>query len=114
MKLIITRDQGKGMFGGVKFQLDAKVELTSEESAVIKKYKADKEVLLSREVKIPFTGKSINLAITIDSLVSGQTFKCNDIAEILESEKSVKEACESFKNYIMVMNHFGGQEVIEY
>ena len=114
MKLMITRDQAKGMFGGVKFQMDAKVELTSDEAAVIKKYKADKEVLISKEVKIPFTGKAINLAITIDSLVAGQTFKCSDIAEILESEKSVKEACESFKNYIVVMNNFGGQETIQY
>lgn len=114
MKLMITRDQAKGMFGGVKFQLDAKAELTSEEAAIVKKYKADKEVLVRKEVKIPLTDKVISLAITIDSLIAGQTFKCNDITEILETEKNVKEACETFKKYIMVMNHFGGQEVIEF
>jgi hypothetical protein len=36
------------------------------------------------------------------------------IAEILETEKSVKEACEAFKNYLEVMKHFGGNEIIEY
>ncbi len=114
MKLMVTRDQGKGMFGGVKFQLDAKVELTSDEEAVIKKYKADKEVLLKKEIKIPLTDKVLPIAITIDSLVTGQTFKCSDIAEILATENNVKEACQTFKNYITLMNNFGGQETIQY
>lgn len=89
-------------------------ELINEEAELIKKYKADKEVLLKKEIKIPFTGRSIVLDITIGSLVNGQTFKCNDISEILEYEKSIKESCELFKNYITVMKHFGGKEVIEY
>lgn len=114
MKLFITKDQAKGLLGGVKFELEAKVELTGEESELIKKYKADKEVLLKKEIKIPFTGRSIVLDITIGSLVNGQTFKCNDISEILEYEKSIKESCELFKNYITVMKHFGGKEVLEY
>lgn len=114
MRLFITRDQAKGMFGGVKFELQAKVETTKEESELISRYKADKEVLLKKEVKIPFTGRAIVLDITIGSLIGGQTFKCNDISEILEYEKNVKESCEAFKNYITVMKHFGGQEAIEY
>lgn len=114
MKLFIKRDQSSGMFGGVKFELFAKVDLTSEEDGVVKKYKADKEVLMSKEVKIPLTGKAINLAITIGSLVAGQSFKCNDVAEILEYENNIKESCETFKKYIVVMSSFGGQEVIEF
>lgn len=114
MKLFIKRDQASGMFGGVKFELSAKVELTSAESDVIRKYKADKEVLLKKEIKIPLTGKAIILDITIGSLVGGQSFKCNDIAEILEYEKNIKESCEMFKNYIVVMSSFGGQEVVEF
>lgn len=114
MKLYITRDQSKGMLGGVKFELKARVELTSEEASLVEKYKVGKEVLLKKEIKIPFTGKAIVLDITIGSLVSGQTFKCNDIAEILEYERNIKESCESFKNYVEVMKHFGGEEVIQY
>jgi hypothetical protein len=114
MKLYITRDQTERILGGVKFELRARVELTNEEAELVRKYKADKEVLLQREVKIPFTGRSIVLNITIGSLMSGQTFKCNDIAEILEYEKNIKESCEAFKNYLEVMKNFGGEEVIEY
>lgn len=114
MKLYITRDQAKGLLGGTKFELSAKVELTSEESALVSKYKADKEILLQKEIKIPFTSKSLVLDINIGGLMVGQTFKCKDIADILEYEKNVKEACGIFKNYLEVMKNFGGQEVIEY
>ncbi len=114
MKLLIVKDQAKKMLGGVSFELKARVELTNDEAELIKKYKADKEGLLQKEVKIPFTGKSIVLNITIGSLIGGQTFKCNDIAEILEYEQNIKEACENFKNYLEVMKDFGGEEVIEY
>jgi hypothetical protein len=114
MKLFIVRDQAKGFLGGVKFELRARVELTGEESQLVNKYKADKEVLLQKEIKIPFTSKMVVLDINIGSLVAGQTFKCKDIADILEYERNVKESCETFKNYIDVMKHFGGEEVIEY
>jgi len=114
MKLFITRDQSKGMMGGVKFELSARVKLTNEEADLIKKYKADKEVLMKKELKIPFTGRAFNLDITIGSLTSGQSFKVNDIGEILETEGTIKESCQNFKRYIAAMKSFGGEEVIEY
>ncbi len=114
MKLYIARDQAKGLLGGVKFELRARVELTHEEAGLVRKYKADKEMLLQKEVKIPLTGRSIVLNLTIGSLMNGQTFRCNDIAEILEYERNVKESCEAFKEYLEVMKNFGGEEIIEY
>jgi hypothetical protein len=114
MKLAIVRKQASGMFGGVKFEFQAKVNLTPEESALINKYKADKEVLLKKDVKIPFTGRALSFDLTIAALVNGQTFKCNDIAEILEYESNVKESCQTFHNYLKVMASFGGEETIEY
>jgi len=114
MQLYITRDQAKGMFGATKFELNAKVVLTSEESSLVNKYKADKEILLQKQILIPFTGKEVVLDIKISDLMTGQTFKCKDIADILEYESSVKEACSTFKNYIEIMKNFGGQEVIEF
>ena len=114
MKLYLKRDQAKGLLGGVKFELHARTELTSEEQELVKKYKTHKEILLQKELKIPFTGKSVTLNINIGGLTDGQMFKCKDIADILEYEENVKEACEAFKNYIEVMKSFGGEEVIEY
>ena len=114
MKLYLKRDQAKRLLGGVKFELFAKAELTSEERDLVNKYKVQKEVLLQKEIKIPFTKKTVFLNIDIGSLTNGQTFKCKDIADILEYEDNVKEACEQFKGYIEVMKRFGGEEIIEY
>jgi hypothetical protein len=111
MKLFITRDQAAGLLGGVRFELRARIELTQEEAELVNKYKANKEVLLQKEIKIPFTTKAVLLDIKIGGLMEGQTFKCKDI---LEYEKNVKEASETFKNYLEVMKNFGGEEVIEY
>jgi hypothetical protein len=102
------------MLGATKFELVANVQLTTEEAELVRKYRAEKEVLLRKDIKIPLTGRSLALDLTIGSLTNGQRFKCDDIAEILEYEKNVKECCAAFKNYLRVMQQFGGQEVIEY
>ncbi len=114
MKLYITRDQSSSASGGVDFELHVRVELTSSESDVIRKYKLEKEVLLNKEKKIPFTDSSISQDITIGSLVDGQNIRCRQITEILEYENNLKEACELFNKYTMAMTSFGGQEVIEF
>ena len=98
--------------GGVNFQLEAKVDLTQEESDLVKSYRADKEVLLQSEVSI--FGKVLEFDLKIEDLVKGRNFKCKDIGDILATEVNVKEACQNFKNYIEVMKTFGGREVIEY
>lgn len=113
MKLVIQRDQAKKMLGGVSFELAAQVQLTPDEAELVKRYRADREVLLQKEVTIPLTGRSLSLALTIGSLTNGQTFKRNDIAEILGYEESVKNACQSFRAYLDVMRSFGGREVVE-
>jgi hypothetical protein len=113
MKLFITRDQARGLLGGVKFQLKARVELTDEEAQLVKKYKVERETLLKKKIEvlgIPLT----TIDLMIDSLTAGQTFKCNNIAEILVYEENVKEACKAFKSHLEVMRSFGGEEVIEY
>lgn len=116
MKLYITRDQAKGGIRRSKiiFELRAKTELTDEELALVRKYKADKEMLLRKEVKIPLLGKSISFELTIGSLMRGATFRGEDIATILAYEENVKESCEAFKTYLEVMKSFGGEEVVEY
>src|SRR6185369_11373173 len=98
MRLFINRDQAKGMLGGVKFEMAAKVQLTTDEAELVRKYKTEKEVLLKKEIKIPLTGRALVINLTIGSLLSGQTFKCDDIGEVLEYEKNIKESCENFKN----------------
>jgi hypothetical protein len=47
-------------------------------------------------------------------LLAGQSFKCGDIAEIVETERNLKESCGYFKQYLDLMNQFGGEEVVEF
>lgn len=111
MKLRITRDQSKKLMGGASFELTAKVDLTDKEAELVKKYKADKEVLMDGVVVI--FGKSIPVTTTIGNLVSGETFKCSNIGEIIEYEENVIASCKTFKSYISAMEQFGGEEIIE-
>ena len=104
MKLIIKRDQDKGFMGGMSFILDTRVELTPEESELIKKYKAHKEVLMNQGGR----------TYTIRNLLDGQRDKCKDISTILNNEEVIKDVCKNFKTYLEVMASFGGEEVIEY
>ncbi len=109
MKLIIKRDQDKGIMGGMKFIVSFRVELTTKESELIQKYKAHKEPLTYMEkndVEIP--------GLKISDLVNGVSYKAKDISTLLNNEEVIKEACQSFKDYLEVMASFGGEEVIEY
>jgi len=114
MKLILNKDQSKGFFGGVKFELNARVQLTDAEGALVKKYKADNEVLFNKPSQT-FLGETITVEpVKINSLTSGLTLKAKNIAEILKYEEAIKEACEAFKAYLHIMENFGGKEEYEY
>jgi hypothetical protein len=112
MKLIISRSQDKGLMGGISFLLNTKVDLTQEESELVKKYKVQKETLLIKTISI--LGREIALDIRIGGLIEGQSFKCKEVSEIITTEENVKEACQNFKTYLDVMKSFGGQEEFDY
>ena len=113
MKLTIKRDQSakKGLFGGHKgmiFSLYCKVQISQEEQELIDKYKVNNYVLTtkqSEEGKIP--------DLTVNSLVQGCTEEFWDVATLLHNEDVIKEACRDFKNLLLIMAAFGGEEVIE-
>lgn len=114
MKVSIRKDQAKKLIGGVSFELYVQAQLTPQEQDLVKRYKAYKQLLYEKELRIPFTKKCFVLNINIQSLIDGVSYKCSDIAEIIEHEEALKEACESFYNYIQVMKEFGGEEILEF
>lgn len=116
MKLQISRNQAKGMLGNVKFEVNARVELTDGEKDLIDKYKVRTEPLIVKGyTSNPFLlGKKSAYGVTIKNLVDGHNYKCGSINEILDYEQMIKDSCNSFKNYIEIMKSFGGEEVIEY
>jgi hypothetical protein len=113
MKLIISRDQAakKGLFGGHKgmsFSLSCRAEISPDEKALIEKYKVHEHVLTWRETdggRLP--------GVTVNDLVSGKTYELDDVTTLLNNEEVIKGACQDFKNLLLVMASFGGQETIE-
>lgn len=99
MELIIKRNQDKGFLGGMKFILEAKVILTEDEKALIKKYKANKEILFSSG------GKNY----TFDDLVYGIKDKVKDVSILQKNEDVYIGACEHLKLLLEVMKSFGGE-----
>jgi len=111
MKLIIRRDQPKGFFGGTKFLVEARVELTPEEKALIEKYKLDDEPLFEKESKVGI----LTMSPTVKKLVKGISFKIPNLNLILDYEEGIKSACKNLKSYLEVAKTFdGGEEVIEF
>ncbi len=114
MQLHLRKSQATKFFGGVKFELFAKVTLTDEEAALVNKYKVQDEVLVEKQIKIPFTDRALVIKLTIGSLVSGQEFKCTNIAEIIGYADTIKGSCAELRERLEVMRSFGGEEVFEF
>lgn len=130
MKLILRRSQqSSGMISkSVKFSLDARVQLTEEEAANVKKYKMGKEVLYSKDRMgmNPYDmhsagGLARNLvaaaavvSITADDLVRGKVVECKDILEMSGIVEQIKEASGVFKVMLDSASSFEGEEVLEY
>ncbi len=49
MKLILTKDQSKGMMGKVSFEVKAELQLSDEEANLIKHYKLENEILFQKK-----------------------------------------------------------------
>ncbi len=113
MKLTIRRDQAakKGVFGGhkgMRFSLYCRVEISPEEKELIDKYKVHDHVLTWRDTE---SGQIPGL--TVGDLINGKTYELEDITTLLNNEEVIKETCKDFKNLLLVMASFGGEEVIE-
>lgn len=113
MKLTIRRDQAakKGLFGGhkgMRFSLYCKVEISPEEQELIEKYKVNDHVLTWRE-----TDRGQTPGLTVNDLVYGHSTEVDNVGTLLNNEDVIRSACEDFKNLLLVMASFGGEEVVE-
>ena len=126
MKLLVRRDQKKGLLGGkITFTLDAQAELTPEEQENVKKYKMGKTLLYQKRELVDLGSgmlglasrlafKALNTTITVDSLVKGKHLECTDIVEMCALEEHIKEASQLFKEILEAATRFGGEEIVEF
>jgi len=111
VKLIIKRNQKEkkdvfGAYKGVTFILNCRIELDSVEQELVSKYNASDQVLTYKE-------SQDSPDLTLNQLINGVTAELDDIGVMMNKEEVIKKACESFKNRLMIMATFGGEEVID-
>ena len=108
MKLIIRRSQEKrALRGGMRFILEARVTLESDEQELLKRYKADKEVLLqdpdNRWDKF-----------TVADFLRGVRHVATDVTKVLETEEFFRKTCDELITFLDILDSFGGETEIEY
>ena len=114
MKLILTKSQSKGLLRGVRFEVKVEVELTDDEKDLIRHYKLEYEVLLSKKlVNIWGQPTDDDVNVTVSNLLNGEVYKCKDLGEVIAYSNNLVNACETLKSYLIVAGSFGGQEVID-
>lgn len=130
MKLTLRRSQAtKGMLSkSVQFSLNAKVRLTEQEAADVKKYRMGSEIIYSKDrmgyneydndtaggMARNFAAIAAAITITVDDLVRGKNINCKDIMEMMAIVEQVKGACGNFKAMLEAAAQFEGEEVFEY
>ena len=115
MKLIINKNQSKGMMGGVSFEVSAKLELSDEERKLIEHYKLENYILFERKM-VNIWGKATDdlVSVFVKDLLKGPYYKCKNLDEVRGYSESLKTASETLKSYLEVARNFGGEEVLEY
>ena len=130
MKLRLNKSQREtGMMSKkVMFSLGAQVDLTAQEQDYVKKYKLAKEIVYSKERVNPelhdyksgkgimrnLSAMALNLKISVSDLTGGRTIECKDINEMMDTEKTIKNACQGLRNMLDACSGFEGEEIIDY
>ncbi len=93
MKLKINKFQTKGLIGKPSFEVRPEIELSEEERELIRHYKLQHQILLSRKLTNIFGKVSNNeVSVTVDQLLGGDVYKCKDLDEVISYTDSLVEA----------------------
>lgn len=140
MQLKLKRSQKSGgiVSKSVIFALDARAELSNEESDAVQKYKLGSQVIYNSEASKQHLDAAqerlrdgtagglakgiaslalakMKLNITVDGLTKGQHIECKDLDELLGAEVAIRDACEMLTQYLAVAKRFdGSEEIIEF
>ena len=130
MRLRLHRSQrSSGLLGNkVTFKLEARVDISAEEQAFIRKYNVGREIIYIKErvaladeadhatwkgIARNLAAYATTLTIRIDDLLKGTVVECKDFLEMLAVEEQIVTACQNFKAVLQSAAHFDGEEVIE-
>ena len=130
MQLVLRRSQKTtGLISkSIAFVLDARVDLSPEEEANVKKYGLGSQALYNSANTKSYLDKAqgsgmlgavanlalakMSLSITVNSLTKGQHVECKDLEELLGAEQAIMDSCKMIRQYIDVAQTFDGREII--
>jgi hypothetical protein len=137
MQLKIKRSQREAgvMSSKVIFAIDVRAEYSPSERASIQRYKLHNEVIYNSEASKRHLARvdanlssgtaggvlksfaslalvAMNLNITIRSLEQGHHIECKSMAELIDAEETLIDACKNVKAYLDTAATFDGREVL--
>jgi hypothetical protein len=131
MQLLIKRGQEQlGVFSNKRsFTMMIRAQYTEEERALINKYELGGAVIYDSahtQGYLDRAGSSdsalrtigflalakMGLSVTVASLQKGHQIQCADLAELLECENAIIDACKNVRNFISAAETFDGREIV--
>lgn len=61
----------------------------------------------------PIGKEKFEFHLSVNNLVGGRSTELDSISTLLDLEDNIKKGCQNLKDLLLVMNTFGGEEVIE-
>ena len=130
MKLLIRREQKRGMMGKQKYTLYIRAQLTEAEHEIVRQNRLENELLLyfdkdaqsagyARRTKDQggFMGLAMRLmrdvSLTVAKLIEGASFTCDNVGQLLDVEAEAASAAIQLKRYLNVAATFGGEVAID-
>ena|SRR2546423_2880678 len=107
MRLQIARQQKQDR-GNVTFLFWCKLELTQEESELVRRYGQQNKELTYKLERNYGVGK-----LKLSELMQGIDAEQTDVTSLAKYEKDIKEACINLKNLLRLMSIWDGQQVEE-
>ena len=102
MELKLSRSEKKGMFGGTKYILHAKLDLSPEEVAILKK---DKSYYGYPMFQAADWQRGDPWWVNPEALHLGRDIEAPSLGDQLIAETSIKEACKKLHTRIKVTSH---------
>lgn len=114
IKLILSKNQSKGMTGKINFSVYARAEMSEDATNLIRHYKLQNEILFQKKM-VNIWGQSTEhlIDVRVKHLLNGQSYSCKSLDEVISYSDSVKSACKVLISYLKVASSFGGKEIIE-
>jgi hypothetical protein len=108
MKLLVSRNQKKTLTSGIHFVVTFKLQLSGEETELVKKYGQTRRKLGEMDV---WSGAIVAWHSTYKD---GIEYETDNVGNALAVEERMKKDCANLKAYIETASAYGGVEEFDF